>query len=308
MSLQQINQLTVLFQLLDGTTTGPIRVELGDFWSGLAYRIPKKMLAVCKDCDELNFCGIYFLFGNYDETGEKRVYIGQVRERKNGESLLDRLAEHDRSGSKDFCSEIVFFTVQQNKLGPTELCYLENRFWNLAREANRYRLMNGNEPSIGNATEAKRVSLEKFIEKAKILINLIGFRVFEPVSSATAVVEAQEAQFVLKKQGRNGGYAQAGGRWANGKFVVLKGSKIIAVTRSGLPKRERDRRKVLKKKGKLEAAADGSLLLKADQQFDSPSAAGAFVLGGSCNGRTEWQTPEGKTFAEIVQSLEEQSH
>ncbi len=118
MSQKRMKQLSVQFLLLDGTATGPIRIQLAGYWSGLAYRIPKKMLADCKQRKELSFCGIYFLFGNYDKTGEKQVYIGQVSERKNGESLFDRLAEFDRRGSKDCCSEIVFFTTQKNEFGP----------------------------------------------------------------------------------------------------------------------------------------------------------------------------------------------
>ena len=176
----------------------------------------------------------------------------------------------------------------------------------MAREANRYRLANGNEPSIGNVTESKQAELDQYLENAKIILNLVGFRVFEPV--APAVVEELEAQFVLKKKSRNGGYAEATGRWTNGKFVVLKGSLIIAGIRAGLRKPEQERREALRKKGQLKADADGTLLLNVDQSFDSPSAAGAFVLGGACRGPKEWHTPEGKTFAEIVKILKEPSH
>ena len=75
---------TVQFLLIDGTASGRVQAKL-DNWTGVAYRIPRLLLAESKDREDLRYCGVYFLFGLNEESGEDVVYIGQARERKNGE-------------------------------------------------------------------------------------------------------------------------------------------------------------------------------------------------------------------------------
>lgn len=90
---------TVQLLLIDGTATGRIQAKL-DNWTGVAYKIPKILLPESGDRKDRKFCGIYFLLGRDDETDERIAYIGQTSERKSGESLLARVAEHGRSGEK----------------------------------------------------------------------------------------------------------------------------------------------------------------------------------------------------------------
>lgn len=94
--------------------------------------------------------GVYFLFGMSDETSRGVVYIGQAGARKNGEGILNRLQEHKRNLDKDYWTEAVVFTTSNNSFGPTEISCLENRFCNLAIEAKRYEVKNGNDPTPGN--------------------------------------------------------------------------------------------------------------------------------------------------------------
>ena len=213
---------TVQFLLIDGTASGRIQAKL-DNWTGVAYRIPRLLLAESKDREDLRYCGVYFLFGLDEESGEDVVYIGQARERKNGESLLARFAEHSRSESKNFCNEIVFFTTTTDDFGPTELCYLENRFWQLASNAKRFQLVNGNEPSMGNVTEAKQAELDRYIENAKILMNTFGYRIFEAVVPSSTEYEEKSIGFTLERTARSGVHVRAEGLWTNEGFVVLNG-------------------------------------------------------------------------------------
>ena len=49
----------------------------------------------------------------------------------------------------------------------------------------------------------------------------------------------------------------------------------------------------------------GSLaVLAEDLEFPTPSAAAAFVLGGSQNGRTEWVSDDGETLNQVYRSEE----
>ena len=122
---------------MDGSADGRIKCTLAN-WTGIAYRIPRTDIELCKDRDHLKQSGVYFLFGVSDESGEPVVYIGQAGERKNGEGILYRLQEHKKNPDKDYWTEAVVFTTAGNTFGPTEISYLENRFCSIAVEAKRY--------------------------------------------------------------------------------------------------------------------------------------------------------------------------
>lgn len=286
---------TVQLLLIDGDANGRIQAKL-DNWTGVAYKIPKILLAESRDREDLKFCGVYFLFGRAEDTGEPVVYIGQARERKNGESLLVRFAEHNRSEKKNFCNEIVFFTTSTNDFGATELCYLENQFWNLAHVAGRYKLVNGCEPAKGNVTEAKQAELDRFISNARILMTTFGHRVFEDkVLRATQTPEQPEPKSVLLKFERSVkgvGKVTAQCEWTSEGFVLLKGSHVLMRNKPGLLPSVLSLRNHLYAEGKLSPLSGVYHLLQDELIFPSSSTAAEFVLGGSCNGRTSW-------FAEI---------
>lgn len=145
--------------LMDGEAGGRIKCTLANR-TGVAYKIPRTELDKCKERDDLKQSGVYFLFGTSDETGKGVVYIGQAGARKNGEGILNRLQEHKRNPEKDYWTEAIVFTTSNNSFGPTEISYLENRFCNLALEANRYEVKNGNDPTPGNITEEEESELE----------------------------------------------------------------------------------------------------------------------------------------------------
>ena len=77
-------------------------------------------------------------------------------------------------------------TTSNNSLGATEISYLENRFFSLANEAHRYKVVNNNEPPKGNVTEEKESELEEFIENARLVMSVLGRRVFEPIVKKSA--------------------------------------------------------------------------------------------------------------------------
>lgn len=80
--------------LMDGDVNGRIKCTLAN-WTGLAFKIPRTALDLCKDRPELKQTGVYLLFGK-DENDKSVVYIGQAGVRKNGEGILNRLVEHNR--------------------------------------------------------------------------------------------------------------------------------------------------------------------------------------------------------------------
>lgn len=165
--------------LMDGDASGRIKVSISN-WVGVAYKIPRSKLSLCKERDDLSQSSVYFLFGN-NEAGDNAAYIGQAGIRKNGGGILVRLLEHDKNPDKNFFTEAVVFTTSNNSFGPTELSYLENRFCNMAISAGRYIIKNANDPSPGNITEEKESELEEFADYAELILGVLGYKIFSPV-------------------------------------------------------------------------------------------------------------------------------
>lgn len=255
----------------------------------------------------MKHCGVYFLFDEDELTGTPIAYVGQIRERKNGESLLARFSEHTKSGSKSFVNEVIFFTTSTNVFGPTELCYLENRFYELAKDAGRYRLTNGNAPSAGTVTEAKEAELNLYIENAKILMSALGHRLFIPMvpEKRTVVVEKpRSVPLSLDRKVNAYGHIHADGLWTTDGVVVLKGSQIYLQKRKGISRLLVKRKAEDLKSGLLKRVDESTAELTEDVLFASPSAAGIYVLNGSVNGRTAWKDADSTPLGELEEKDE----
>lgn len=285
--------------LMDGEANGRIKCTLAN-WTGVAYRIPRTELERCKGRDDLAQSGVYFLFGTSEDSGDDVVYVGQAGVRKNGEGILYRLQEHKRDTGKDYWTEAVVFTTSNNSFGPTEISYLENRFCGMAKEANRYQVKNSVEPTPGNITEEKESELEEFIDYAKIVMGVLGHKVFEklietrpPATQAAPSSDASEGTllFLRRKSKKSQIMVEAQCRQTAEGFVVLKGSRIEPVDSESIPVgvKERRRKAVLGEGG----------VLNEDVLFQSPSSAASFVVGGHTNGWLEWKNAEGKTLNDI---------
>lgn len=285
--------------LMDGEATGRIKCTLAN-WTGIAYKIPRTSIEKCKDRDDLKQSGVYFLFGISDETRKPVVYIGQAGARKNGESILNRLQEHKRNPEKDYWNEAVVFTTSNNSFGPTEISYLENRFCNLAIEADRYEVKNSNDPTLGNITEEKESELEEFIDYAKVIMGTIGHKIFEPLtkkdSKSEDIFQSEEPEKLLhlKRTIKNIGTVEATGKQTSEGFVVLRGSHISPSDDNTIPTILKSQRE------KMNVDNDGNLL--EDILFNSPSYAAVFVIGKSANGLTSWKTADGTTLKSLEES------
>lgn len=283
---------------MDGEAGGRIKCTLAN-WTGIAYKIPRIELEKCKERDDLKQSGVYFLFGTSDQTGKNVVYIGQAGARKNGEGILNRLQEHKRNQEKDYWTEAIVFTTTNNSFGPTEISYLENRFCNLAMEAKRYDVKNGNDPTPGNVTEEKESELEEFIDYARIIMGTLGHKVFVSLTESKAIdiqdtADCPERFFHLKRKSRKSGKViEAVCKQTKEGFVVLQGSHIETIDSQSIPSGVKEARK--------NANIDEHEVLQEDVLFNSPSYAAAFVIGGHANGLTEWKTEDGKTLKEIEQ-------
>ncbi len=280
--------------LMDGDVTGRIKCTMSN-WTGLAFKIPRADLSKCKERQDLKYNGVYFLFGKNDADIDE-VYIGQAGIRKNGEGVLFRVNEHLKDES--YFSEAVLLTTQTNSFGPTEISYLENRFTSMANEASRYKVRNNNDPNPGNVTEEKESELEDFIEYSKMVLGVLGYKVFVPLVSNNNDYQSDsdsELKLYLKRKvGNPAKTVKAMCKRTNEGFVVLTGSTVSDHVASVVPRTIRDLRAACVANGDIQ---DG--MLQKSFLFKTPSSAAAFVIGNSSNGRVVWKTKDGVTLKDI---------
>ena len=275
---------------MDGEVTGRIKCTLAN-WTGLTYKIPSSYLSKCKERQDLKQSGVYFLFGD-DEGDKPTVYIGQASIRKNGEGVLFRVAEHLK-GDFDF-NEVVILTTQNNSFGPTEISYLENKFTNMALETDRYKVKNGNDPNPGNVTEEKESELEDYVEYSKIILGVLGYKIFVPLIKFNNDDEYNEEElslYLTRKVKRSNAIITAKCKRTSEGFVLLSGSKIEETDAEAIPPRIKVMREASKKNSVIK---DG--VLTKNILFGSASYASAFALGMTNNGRTNWKLENGQTL------------
>jgi len=155
--------------LIDGNPNGRMTCELSN-WTGKAYKIPKIEIKNCGDRQDLKNPGVYFLFGK-DEEDDDLVYIGEA------EDILVRLNQH--VSQKDFWTETIAFISKDENLNKAHIKYLEYRLFEIAKAAQRYKILNGNTPTQSSISELDQAEMEEFIDNVKILVNTLGHRVFD---------------------------------------------------------------------------------------------------------------------------------
>lgn len=272
--------------LMDGNVNGRIKCSLAN-WTGLCFKIPRTSLDLCKDRKELKQTGVYFLFGRNDQTDKNVVYVGQASVRKNGEGILNRLCEHNKNPDKDYWTEAIAITTSNDSLGPTEISYLEHTFCKLAKDAKRYEVKNGNDPTIGNLSEEKQSEMEDFIDYAKVIVGTLGHKVFVPLVEVDTNTDTGVSLYCKR------GDSDAVGVLTSDGFVVKKGSKISSSTTASCPDYTINRRKQHK-----DIIGD-DFIIKEDILFNTPSGAASFVTGSSANGNVEWKNSDGVALKNI---------
>ena len=287
--------------LMDGEVTGKIKCTLSN-WTGVIYKIPRIQLGDLKSRDEMRQSGIYFLFGRDEDKQKDVTYIGQATTRKNGEGVLLRIQEHTRDTHADYFNDVIILTTQNNSFGPTEISYLENKFTQLAKEAGRYIVKNGNDPNPGNVTEEKESELDEIVENTLMIIGTLGYRVFVPMTKKVSqdLTDNHSTYLYLKRKTKKSNKViEATCERTTEGFVVLEGSQVEIKDSPYLPASLKEMRQNLIASRVIQ---DG--VLREKQLFSSPSYAAAFLLGMQTNGRTDWKDQDGRTLKELEELID----
>lgn len=278
---------TLQIFLPEGTPSG---IQVAELTTRIiqAVSIPKTRLqAFAERNKEVNHVGTYFLFGAKDESTKPIAYIGQT------EDLRQRLKQHD--ANKEFWTTAVVLISRTHSFTQAHIRWLEWYSIKMAIEANRYKLENGNGGSEPHVTEAIHADLVEIFDTGRLLLQSLGYPIFEPLVKREVSGEVIEAELWYCK----GPSAEATGMMTESGFVVLKGSKCrkeFAPSAAGsafaLKRNQLISEGVLVEKGK-------SLELTEDLIYGSPSLAASAVLARHANGWISWLDQAGKTLDEV---------
>jgi hypothetical protein len=264
----------------------PKRLRTGEIsnWSGKAIAGPRTELDQILSREEASSAGVYILSGTDPFTGNPAAYIGEA------ETIKDRLKQHL---SKDFWSQVVFFTSKDENLTKAHIRFLESRIIVLAKDAKRFDLTNS-QASSSKLPESDVADMEIFLERIEQLLPALGVDVLVPMTSPTGAPNEKDLLY-CEISG-----LKAIARLTPNGIVVLKDSQAAASLRpsaASYPWIVNSREQLLKD-GVL-ASSKEALVFQQDYEFSSPSAAAAIVHGGTANGRTAWKNEKGQTLKEL---------
>lgn len=281
---------TIKLFLIDGEPNGRMTCELSN-WTGKAFKIPRRKIKDSTDRPELANTGIYILFGKSDKLDKKGVaYIGEA------EGIHKRLSQH--LSSKEFWTEAIVFVSKDENLNKAHIKYLESRLYEIAIEINRYEILNSQIPTKSSVSESDQAEMEEFLNNVRLLINTLGYNIFEEIRQKTKDGIDEELNTFYIEAARG---AKAKGQMTNEGFAVLKDSEIATSITNSFPKNWIKLREELINQKVIESVGE-KLVFKDDYLFSSPSSAAAIVMGRSANGLTEWKLKDGKILKAVEAS------
>lgn len=298
--------------LVDGTPNGILTAEIIN-WTGHILSAPRSKL---KDLIQREECqqstGIYFLVGS-DESNSTYplVYIGE------SDNIAQRLAQHNRteeSGGKDFWNKVCVVTGKDQNITKAHIKYLESRLIDIALSNGQCQLKNGTAHIYNRLPESDIADMEYFLEQIQVILPVLGYEFLKEqkrpseLKTSTIILSTpqvsentyssevedlveQPAEFYFSVKG-----IEARAKVIDGEFYVLKGSRV----RQDVSQPEHNYMQTLRPSLLDNGTIDSSAFtFTKDYLFNSPSAAGAVILGRSCNGRKDWkQVGTDLTFGE----------
>ena len=273
--------------IFDGNPNGRIMCELSN-WNGRVYKIARNEIAKFSERKDSENTGVYFLFGK-DIDNNDTIYVGEA------EKMISRLKQHLKDNLSQYWNECIVVISSDDILNKAHAKYLENRFYNLAQNSGRAVVLNSSVPTCSSVSEYDEAMLDEFINNAKMLVNALGYKVFDTINDSRTEPNEESTLFFIKAARG----ADATGVMVVDGFAILKGSQIAASVTPSISKsyiQMRDR--LIETK-----VIDEEYKFAKDYVFASSSTAAAIVMGRNANGRTEWKNKDGKTIKSIEEEI-----
>lgn len=275
------NDKTIQMLIFEGNPNKMIMCESSNS-NVRIYKVSRNELREFEKRDDARNTGIYFLFGK-DDNNNTTIYIGEA------ENILSRLKQH--VSDKNYWNDAVAIISNNNFLNKAHIKYLENEFYSLAYESARAVIINRSVPTRSSISEYDEATLEGFIDDTKLLVNTLGYKVFDLIDENSD----GDSPLLYIKATRG---ADGIGKIVSDGFAVLKGSSIASSVTKSYPSGSNKSRQYLIDNGII----DSNFTFVKDYVFNSPSSAAAIVMGRSANGLTEWKTEEGQPLKDLVEA------
>ncbi len=253
--------------------------------------VPRSLLADFLKMPEAQQVGVYFLFGEDQESAQPLVYVGQTG------SLTERLTSHNQK--KEFWNRALIAVSLTQNLTSTHSLYLEWLSIRAATQAARYSIENGNAGTRPHTTPPLEAECQELHDTIRVLLATLGYPFFEPLAKVVPVKGEDQSLFYCRAS-----EADAQGLLTEEGFVVLKGSTGRLDTVPTFQKHGYHRvREQLQQVGVI-TVFDGRIRFEKDHLFASPSAAAACVTGRTANGLIEWKNSKGKTLRDVRSEID----
>jgi hypothetical protein len=273
-------------------------------WLGKATIFPRGLIGEVKGRKEFQQPGVYILIGG------GKIYIGE------GDPVGPRLESHVRQ--KDFWKKAIFFNSEAGRLNKAHVQHLESRLVQIAKEAGKAALENGNMPIAPALSESEHAFAENFLNDILLILPLLGFHQLELGQEEDAI--AQEDDQVDISTGSEGKRAnlysslpkgmQFKMDWGNlnstleivdGGVIVKKGSQAMEPIQASFEIQSpayAGQRRQLVESGIIKIDENQAFFTE-DQFFSSGSAAAAVVRGRTSNAN-RWVSEDGVSLGDLI--------
>ena len=271
---------TIQIFLPDGSATSIREAELTNRLIK-AILIPRNKIQEASKRELVHFTGVYFLFGEDEDSSKPLVYIGE------GEDCFKRILQHNRK--KDFWTHCIIVTTKTDEYTKTDGKFLEHYCLKKAIEVNRYLTDNDTGSKKPSLSESREYDLLDNFETMKMLLSTLGYPLFEEQRRANSEKEIFHCK---------GPDAYAEGEFTDDGFLVYKGGKCRLELTKTAGNWVTNMRLRLVNSGVIKEKT-GNYYFQSDHMFSSPSAAAATVMARRANGWKEWKDKNGKTLDEL---------
>lgn len=267
----------VLKILAPNEATGYKIIQLAG-WTGTCFLVPRTELRELGKREEMKNPGVYFLFGENDESTNQKLYIGE------SEKIFNRILNHD--ANKNFWNVAIIFTGDLDK---AKIKYLEFLSTSEAHSVNRFDLLNTISPKQNHLSEFDLVSTQDYFTKISYILTVFGYPVFQHIEKSIVTTQI----YFLKIEGGNAKSQLLD----DGSLNVLEGSLARIKETDTFPGSYLTIRKKLIESGTLKDAGDKRFyVFTKNVLFKSPSSAAGVVTGRSINGWTAWKDEKGNSL------------
>lgn len=276
---------TIQLFLVDGVPNGLIIASIHG-WTGSVLVASQATFDKLRARPEADRTGLYILFGpDPDDALSMRAYIGEA------DSVKDRI--NQSAAERAFWETAVIVTTSDEALTKGHVRYLEARLIEMASDAGRVSLDNGQAPKSDRRRlpEADQANMEAFLANLRVILPVVGLDLLKPrprtlKSTGAPTREVGGPKFEIRHKSD----VQATAVEEEDEFVVLAGSQALKDAGYTGTNSYGELKKELIAQGVL-ATTDSEAVYQfvKPHAFRSPSAAAAVILDRNSNGRSEWK-------------------